>query len=209
MGGRLMPIRYTVNPGDCLSRIAFEHGFLPDTIWNYPGNSELKGTRKDPNVLMAGDVVVIPDRELKEASKPSDKKHRFRKKGIPAKLKVRLLKKGKPRKNERYRLIIDGAMKEGATDGDGFINQPLPPDAIEGKLIVGEGTNSEVFMLQFGHVDPLLCDSGIAGRLHNLGYSVGENLAGALRRFQADNQLDVTGEINDTTRNKLKEKFGQ
>lgn len=204
-----MPIRYTVSAGDCLSRIAFEHGFFPDTIWNHPDNSELKGIRKDPNVLMAGDVVVIPDRELKDASKPSDKKHRFRKKGIPAKLKVRLLKKGKPRKNEHYRIIIDGASKEGTTDGDGFINQPLPPNASEGKLIIGEGANSEVFVLRFGHVDPLACDTGVAGRLHDMGYSVGANLAGALRKFQTDNQLDVTGEINDATRNKLKEKFGQ
>ena len=203
-----MPIRYTVNSGDC-TRIAFEHGFFPDTIWNHPDNSALKKSRKDPNVLMPGDVVSIPDKELKEASKPSDKKHRFRKKGIPAKLKVRLLKKGKPRKNEHYRLSVDGASTEGNTDGDGFINQALPPNASEGKLIVGEGANSDVFLLRFGHVDPLVSDTGVAGRLHDLGYSVGEDLAGALRKFQTDNELDATGGMNDATRNKLKEKFGQ
>jgi Putative peptidoglycan binding domain/LysM domain len=204
-----MTTPYKVKAGDCLSSIAYEQGFFPDTLWNHPDNSELKQNRKDPNVLMPGDVVSIPDKALKEASKPAGQKHRFKKKGVPAKLKVCLMKKGKPRKNEKFRLIIDGIPVEGTTDGKGFVEKPLPPNARQGKLIVGEGANKEVYLLQFGQVDPIDTDTGVAGRLQNLGYSVGEDLAGALRKFQANNKLEVTGTINDATRNKLKENFGQ
>ena len=58
-----MAISYQVKEGDCLSSIAFEQGFFPDTIWNHSNNAVLKEKRKDPNVLMQGDVVFVPDRE--------------------------------------------------------------------------------------------------------------------------------------------------
>jgi len=204
-----MPTPYTVKAGDCLSSIAYVNGFLPDTIWNHADNASLKQKRKDPNVLMAGDVVVIPDKDIKEVSKPNEKEHRFCKKGVPAKLKVRLLKKGEPRKNEPYRLVIDGISSEGQTDGNGFVQKSLPPDAKEGKLIVGEGERKETFLLRFGHVDPMEEDDGVAGRLHNLGYAAAKDFPGALKKFQADNGLQTTGQVDDATRNKLKEIFGQ
>ena len=204
-----MPASYTVQNGDCISSIAFEHGFFPDTIWNHDDNAELKSKRKDPNVLMAGDVVVIPDKQINEITKPTEQEHRFRKKGVPAKLKVRVLKKGEPRKNEKYRLIIDGKVLEGTTDGNGFVEKPLPPNAREGKLILGEGERKDTFVFRFGHVDPLDTDEGVAGRLHNLGYSAATDLPGALKKFQSDNGLQATGRVDEPTRSKLKENFGQ
>jgi putative peptidoglycan binding protein len=207
----ILPVseQYKVEQGDCISSIAFAHGFFPDTIWNHPDNSQLKQKRKDPNVLMVGDVVAIPDKEIKEVSKATEQKHRFRKKGVPAKFKVRVLKKGQPRKNEKYRLIIDGQVLEGSTDGDGFVEKPLPPNAQEGKLILGEGERKDTYVFHFGHVDPLDTDEGVAGRLHNLGYSAAQDLPSALKKFQSDNGLQATGRVDDATRNKLKEKFGQ
>jgi hypothetical protein len=204
-----MPTSYTVKNGDCISSIAFEHGFFPDTIWNHGDNAELKSKRKDPNVLMPGDVVFVPDKQINEISKPTEQEHRFRKKGVPAKLKVRVLKKGQPRKNEKYRLIIDGKVLEGSTDGDGFVEKPLPPNAREGKLILGEGERKDTFVFRFGHVDPLDTDEGVAGRLHNLGYSAATDLPGALKKFQSDNGLEASGRVDEPTRSKLKEKFGQ
>jgi hypothetical protein len=204
-----MPTRYPVKQGDCLSSVAYAHGFFPDTIWNHPDNADLKQLRKDPNVLMPGDLLVIPDKDLKALSKPTEQKHKFRKKGVPAKFKVRLLKNGQPRKNEKYRLIIDGLAEDGRTDGDGFVAKPLPPDAQEGRLIVGEADRKETFVFRFGCVNPIDTDEGVAGRLHDLGYAVGEDNRGALRKFQADNGLPINGEADAATRNKLKESFGQ
>jgi len=204
-----MPIEYEVEPGDCLSSVAFEHGFFPDAIWNHGSNTDLKESRKDPSVLMPGDKVIIPDKELSEVSRPTEQKHKFRKKSARVKLRIRVLKKGKPRKNEVYRLDIDGDIREGSTNDDGFITERLPANAEFGKLTVGEGAGRQVFALNFGYVDPLDTDDGVAGRLHNLGYSAARDLPGAIKKFQSDQGLQPTGAVDDTTRSKLKEAFGQ
>ena len=49
----------------------------------------------------------------------------------------------------------------------------------------------------------------MAGRLQDLGYSARKGLPGALRKFQKDKDLQVTGQVDTATRNKLKELFGQ
>ena len=67
-----MPINYQVKQGDCISSIAFEHGFFGDTIWNHPNNKDLKTKRQDPNILMPGDMVFVPDKRLKEVSESTN-----------------------------------------------------------------------------------------------------------------------------------------
>lgn len=204
-----MPTEHTVVEGECISSIAFAHGFFPDTLWNHADNSALKSLRKDPNVLLVGDVVVIPDKERKEVSKPVEARARFRLKGVPAKLKLQILYKGEPRANEPYELLIGAVRRYGTTDGDGFVSEPLPPDAVEGTLTVGRGRKQQVFALRFGGIDPIETEQGLTGRLRNLGYGAGDDLHGAIKKFQADNDLQPTGEADEATRNKLKELFGQ
>src|SRR5262245_59620858 len=87
---------YIVKEGDCIDSIAADHGFFPDTIWNDPGNSDLKQQRKDPNVLLPGDKVVIPEKQVKEVYKADRNRHRFKRKGVPAKLRLRFLKPKEP-----------------------------------------------------------------------------------------------------------------
>jgi hypothetical protein len=94
-----MPMDYQVNSGDCISSVAFNHGFFWETLWNHGDNSELKSKRKDPNILKEGDVVHIPDLTLKEESCATENRHRFKLKGVPAKLKLRLMRP-KPEKDE-------------------------------------------------------------------------------------------------------------
>ena len=50
-----MGTEHIVVQGEFLAAIARMHGFLPDTIWNHPDNSELRSTRKSPNTLFPGD----------------------------------------------------------------------------------------------------------------------------------------------------------
>lgn len=204
-----MPNEHTVKQGDCISSIADKYGFLPDTIWNDSANAVLKQERRDPNVLFPGDVVVIPDRHLKEESGATEQCHRFRKKGAPAKLKVRLTINDEPRANVPYKLMIDGNWIDGTTDGDGFIDESLAPGSKKGTLVVGEGDSQNVFEFSLGTVDPLETEEGVKSRLRDLGYNVDDDFPGELRAFQTKEGLESTGEVDEATRSKLKDRFGQ
>ena len=78
-----MPIKYKVVQSDCIDSISFNYGFMPDTIWNHPTNAELKQKRQNPNILFPGDVVVIPDKTVKEELGTTEQRHRFRRRSVP------------------------------------------------------------------------------------------------------------------------------
>lgn len=199
---------YTVQQGDCISSIAHRYGFLWTTIWNHPSNGDLRQLRQDPNVLYPGDKLFIPDRTPKELPRPTEQRHKFLKKGDSAKLKILLLDQDVPRAGVPYTLVIDGKTISGTTDSNGYVRQPLPPNARSGKLLVGEGTTKDTFDLQFGFVDPVEQDSGVHGRLIDLGFG-GDNPKEAIKAFQKKQALNVTGDPDDDTRAQLKGTFGQ
>ena len=204
-----MPINYVVQQGDCISSIAFEHGFFPDTIWNYPANAELKRKRRDPNTLVAGDVVVIPDLREKNVNKPTGEMHKFRLKNTPALCSLQIFSEDEYRANQRYELEIDDKIFTGTTDAEGVLRVPIPPNAKNGVLTIGE--DKAVFNLQFGHIEPPTEIRGVQARLNNLGYDcpingkLDEETQNALREFQFANGLKETGEIDEATRQKLDE----
>src|SRR5262245_20645443 len=74
-----MPIRHTVQRGERLTAIAYRYGFKDHAaIYEHPDNSDLKQSRPNPNVLAAGDVWVIPDREPRELDLAVDRSHRVK-----------------------------------------------------------------------------------------------------------------------------------
>lgn len=201
--------QHKVKQGECITSISDKYGFFPDTLWNLSENAELKQKRKDPNVLFAGDEVFIPDKQEKTESCATEQKHRFRKKGVPAKMKVRLMLNDEPRSNEPYKLLIDGVWKEGTTDKDGFVTEPIPPNAKKGELIIGKEGHLDKYLFNFGTIDPLDSEDGVKGRLRDLGYTVDDDLSQAIKAFQKKEGLKETGTIDNNTRAKIKEKFGQ
>lgn len=204
-----MPVTHTVQAGECLSSIADQYGRFWEQLWEHADNAELKQLRKDPNVLLDGDTVVIPDKEEHEESCGSDTKHRFRRKGVPAKLDVRVLRDDKPRANLPYVLEIDGVTTKGTTDGDGYVKSDIPPGAKSGRLLVGKGEDIETYDLLLGKLDPIDTDEGVLGRLGDLGYDTSKGLKPAIEDFQNSAGLGATGTADDATREKLKERFGQ
>jgi N-acetylmuramoyl-L-alanine amidase len=207
---------YVVQQGDCISSIAYAHGFFPQTLWNHEDNSELKRCRKNPNVLLPGDRVTIPRRQEKQEAGATERRHRFRRKAIPERLRIRLLdEKGDPRKNLSYKLTIDGKVRQGKTDGRGLLNEPIAPNAREGVLVIGEGALADTFPLLLGHTDPVTTAAGVQKRLKNLGWNCGpedgvlrHETRWAIEQFQSRHGLTVTGLLDDATREKLLEVHG-
>lgn len=205
-----MATRHTVKQGDCFHSLAAKNGKFWQDLWNAPENQALRKKRSKPELICPGDVVVIPDKEIKEDSGATESRHKFRTKGAPVKLRVRFLDKGEPRPDEPYTLKVDGVVFEGTTDGDGRIEYTVPPLATEATLRLGEADSAEDYILHIGSLDPVEEVSGVQGRLHNLGYDTGEIdgvmgpiTAGAIGQFQKDNDLEVTGQADQATRDKL------
>ncbi len=203
--------QYTVKQGDCISSIAKQAGLLWSTVWNHPANQALKQLRLDPNVLLPGDSVFVPDISLREESRPVDQRHQFRLKEAAAQLKLQLVdRKQKPRANLSYSLSVDGVLTTGSTDAQGFLTAPIQPNAVEALLIVHDPDKTETYRLPLGSVDPVTEDSGVGQRLANLGFLAEgrTDLAPALAAFQQNQGLPATGQLDDATRAKLKSAHG-
>lgn len=206
---------YEVRQGDCISSIAMEHGFAPDTIWNDAGNTELRDVRKNPNVLLPGDRVTIPALRPKDEPCDTEMRHQFRLKGQPETLRIRLLDEfGEPRENLPYLLIIDRHdQRRNTTNEDGELNESIPPNARKAQLILDEG--DEEYDLDLGGLDPVSEINGIQQRLVNLGFDVGapDGILGsrtreAIKEFQDQRDLKPTGNPDRATQDALEEDHG-
>jgi N-acetylmuramoyl-L-alanine amidase len=208
---------YTVQQGDSTTSVAFERGFFWRTLWYDANNAALRNRRHHPNVLKPGDTLFIPEKRMKEVPAGTEQRHRFRRKGIPEKLRIRLLdESGEPRARLPYILEIDGTSVRGTTDDEGRLEHPIPPNARQGRLTLGEAEDEE-HELALGHLDPTDNVSGIQGRLMNMGVLWGsgqptgemdDETREALRRFQLEHDLEPTGEIDDATSQLLEESHG-
>jgi hypothetical protein len=209
-----MPVEYVVRAGDCLSSIAYQHGFHWKAVWNHSLNAGLRRLRKNPNVLLAGDVVHIPDKAQRWEDRETEKRHRFRLAGVPAKLRVRLVDhQQRPRANLAYTLAIERELFSGVTDSNGLIDRTIPPDAKTGILRFQADGVPQEYELRLGYLDPEDEQSGARQRFTNLGCgfateSSPETQRHLVRIFQRSAGLEETGEIDEATRQKLKDRHG-
>lgn len=199
--------------GECISSIAESYGFFPETLWEYAANRELKKLRKDPSILMEGDLVAIPHLREKEEDVKIGNRYTVRTKGVPEKLIIQFDIGGEPRAGEGYVLDIDGTLSEGNTDSDGMLDIWIPPNAKKGKISFPD--SGDEYELELGYLNPIEEISGVQARLANLGYDMDE-VSGemtnatrrALRMFQVENDLPETGEPDAATLRKLEEVYG-
>lgn len=207
---------HRVRKGDCVVSIAEEHGHFWETVWNHAGNSGIREARGDPHLLVPGDVLEIPDLREKTQSVDPGARYRFRRKGIPATLRIRVLRDGEPRSNQPFRIDVDGTLTSGTTDADGLVEVSIPGTASKATLHVGSATNEDVYELRLGHLEPLSEVRGVKQRLKSLGYEVGaidgddsaDAFLRALSAFQGDAEIEVTAQLDEATRGKLEEIYG-
>ncbi len=157
---------YEVRPGECIHSIAFDHGLFWETIWNHPDNSEVKTQRKSPSLLMPGDRLTVRPLEQKKESRPNEARHKFKRKGVPGKLVLILMrpqqddrhqdgtdpnaspsgssqdpdpidpKPQEPWANAPWTCDVDGTLFNGTTGSDGKIELSISPGAKQGKLVI-------------------------------------------------------------------------
>ena len=203
-------IEHQIRQGDCINSLAAENGFLWETLWNHGANAELKALRKDPSVLNPGDILRIPDKRQKQENGATEQRHRFKKKGTPAKVKIQVKRNDEPRANTPYTLEIDGKVKSGNTDGQGMVEMQIPPGAKRGELRVGAGSEVEIFPFNLGAVDSVDTQDGARQRLRNLGFDADqESFEELMKSFQAKEDLQQTGQLDQATQDRLKQCFGE
>lgn len=209
--------RHTVKQGECLVSIARKHGFSDwRTIYDHAENKEFRKKRPNPNVLSPGDVLFVPKREEKPLKLQSGKAHKLSV-NVP-KCEIRLKvngRDGKPLANMKYTMDGVGLHAEGTTSGAGEIAQLVPAATKTALLSIGDWK----WDLQLGGLDPIddprTKVSGVQGRLANLGFDpgpingvLGAETEGALRAFEQNHGLKVTGKPEGQTLDKLKEVHG-
>ena len=204
-----MPISHIVVQGECLNSLAVEYGLFADTIWKDPGNAEVKQARTHGDCLLPGDKLVIPDLRVKAVDTADKKRHRFRRKGVSARLRLRIIENEQPVANAAYQIVVDGLILNGTTDGDGLIDQTIVPGAKKAELILQAPGHELRFEIDLGHLDPITSVSGVQQRLRNLGFGssdsgeVDDETTEAIKAFQISEGLDPTGKLDEQTRTKI------
>jgi hypothetical protein len=208
---------HEVTQGECLSAIAYRHGFTDwRTIYNDPANANFRKHRPNPNIIFPGDEIVIPDRKLDSCSAAAGQRHRFRRHGTKARLRLALQINGEPLAGHAYELKFSDMILKGTTTSDGRLDEGVPIELKRATLLIG----TYEIALAISHLDPMdgtgkSSLSGVQARLCNLGYGPGpiDGIHGprtrsAIIAFQRDRKLQETGDLNDAGKSELSTAYG-
>jgi hypothetical protein len=164
---------YVIRRGDFLLKIAYKLGFDADTVWNDPLNDDLRKLRPDPNFLLAGDLMYVPDQT--ENDPPTH--------DLAAGSTTTFVTPPPPTHTLHFRFVNDDgsvyASKDYtiqelpdltglSTDGDGFSTFEAPVTLDKATIVFTE--TGEQWSFQIGGIDPINSLSGVFQRLQNLGF---------------------------------------
>ncbi len=203
---------HTVQEGEGLIRIAHAHGFKDwRTIYHDDANAGLRTSRPDPMQLVPGDVVHLPEKVAPQLACTTGQTYVFRLQPLERPcLRLQLHAGAAP-----WVLLLGGEeVARGTATPEGLIEVPVPADMQGGELRLWEGVEGVepvVLALEPG-LQPVGEVAGVVARLGNLGYLLVQDAAAepdeeavraAVRTFQADHGLEVTGRVDDGTRRAL------
>lgn len=219
-----MSTKHTLQPGECLSSIAHKYGFRSwKTIYDHPDNAAFKKKRPNPNLVYAGDSLVIPDRGQQPKSVAVQNRAKVTFKVKSPVTRLRIIVQGpdeKPIAGKKFEIVAGGLVIKGTTTGEGLAEAKVPHTAQEGQITLWLSDAADgpryFWTLKIGHLDPLETVEGVQARLNNLGFPCGavDGVLGrrtqvALRSFQQAIGLQVSGAIDASTRDKLAEVHGK
>jgi hypothetical protein len=129
---------YSVQPGDCCSRIASAQG-LPDyhAVYDAAANAALRSAAPNPNQLPVGGTLELPDAPPPKQA-PVSATHRFVISSHPVKLRLALVDSAdQPVTGRAYTLTVGSQpAMTGSTNAQGLFEHVIDPAATDGTLVV-------------------------------------------------------------------------
>ena len=201
-----MPV-HIVQRGECLSSLAARFGLLGwKQLYEHPANEKLRKKRPNPNVLAPGDEVVVPDRGPENLVPiATGRMHSFSLKVQKVRLRIALVdRSGKPYEVKKFIVNAGASEIEKTSAAGGIIEVEIPALESTARLRVwidGDDEESPTIDrdLAIGHIDPIDTNTGVQGRLANLGYNcsitedgdseMDDGLLAAARAFRAKQGL--------------------
>ncbi len=215
------PTAHRVRNGECLQSIAALYGFFPDTLWDHPDNAELASLRSHGSVLAEGDILNIPALSERSVSAPTDARAVFRRRAVPSILSICLHEEGNPESFEGlpWRVDFPGVpSRTGTVDSREAVATYVPPEVRSATVIIDPGGPQErTINLSLGTLGPADTREGAEARLQNLGYLDAPPTPGpvpdpafrsALRWFQDDQSLELSGALDSATSKALIDAHG-
>ncbi|MGC4066938.1 MAG: peptidoglycan-binding domain-containing protein [Polyangiaceae bacterium] len=203
---------YFARQGESVGSVAKDNGFPSyKAIYDHPANQELKRRRPDPNLLLPGDPIAIPDAIPRTVTRALDRWHDETVEVEGPILRLKLLDpSGKALPNQDYQLTVSGRERYGATNASGILEEPLEygirSAVLSTTVTLGDQPKELVWRLNFDAVDPKGSVEGLQGRLYNLGYyrgpvdgCFGPATRGAVAAFQTSVSLPATGIADENT----------
>lgn len=162
-----MPRSRTVAQGDCVDSLALQEGTTVARIWDLPANADLKALRTDPNVLLPGDALTIPDNTAEQhLDKETRRRHTFRLLPRTRELRITTLRGGRALEALDYTVEVDDATVPSRLEGATIVCT-ISMDAKRAVVRIVDGGEYDI---DLGHLDPLDTPSGEERRLRDLGY---------------------------------------
>jgi len=191
-------------------------------IWNDPDNAQLRQQRETPHVLLPGDQVAIPEKNVVKFRRDTGSDYTFTVWLPPFRLRAKLFDLfNQPLANVEGELTAGGVSQTVQTDGDAMLEADVPYASTRVILRIDDDTQ---FELALGNLDPVDEPSGQQARLLALGYfmdtvveagaskkeqdAVSSSFKLAWELFQDENGLEVTGEGDADSVDKLREIYG-
>lgn len=167
---------YEVAQSDRLATVARSKGFLRwQTIWDFPGNADLRELRGTPHILQPGDQLAIPSKVERTAEVPGGTAEYV----VQCSAEVLRVRFAGIRSSDAnpvtFKATPDGgAAIEGPLPKSGNMEVDLPPDTetVHVELFRKQDGDEAFAAYDFtvGGLDPLSEISGIKARLQNLGF---------------------------------------
>jgi hypothetical protein len=167
---------YVIKQGDHLLLLAHKLGFDADTVWNDPSNAPLRQLRSDPNILLPGDVLQLPDssgQSAPPASLNAGTANNFVSDAPTMTLSVKFVGADATTYASRAYTVQElTQLTDLTTDENGVASFQAPVTLGSATLVFTE--SGESWVLCPGAMDPINTLSGIFKRLQNLGYIAGD-----------------------------------